>query len=180
MHHWHFDARAHICSCISQSQRFTIKYTMPRIVGTRRSRSTTALEKIDHHLASWPMQRRNQERTFSLVSSRRKLSGMLRILCKIRFATSHLDVPCWIRQVIELCNTFIRNAGQPIDLYFAFRCMSIDVITCKHSARLNSGADSSRLVLWAPRGCIEIAQLSSPDSCLYGRLSTNICAIQTL
>ncbi|KAL4963865.1 cytochrome P450 [Aspergillus stella-maris] len=31
--------------------------------------------------------------------------------------------------VSDLCKTFENNAGQPIDLHYAFRCMSMDVIT---------------------------------------------------
>ncbi|KAL4944118.1 hypothetical protein BDV06DRAFT_233850 [Aspergillus oleicola] len=31
--------------------------------------------------------------------------------------------------VTDLCKTFESNAGQPIDLHYAFRCMSMDVIT---------------------------------------------------
>lgn len=35
-------------------------------------------------------------------------------------------------QVLDLCNTFEQNSASPIDLFYAFRCMSIDVITCAY------------------------------------------------
>lgn len=33
-------------------------------------------------------------------------------------------------EVTALCRSFERVQGKPVDLFYAFRCMSMDVITC--------------------------------------------------
>jgi hypothetical protein len=35
-----------------------------------------------------------------------------------------------IRQVVDLCKTFEENGSKPVDLFYAFRCMTMDIITC--------------------------------------------------
>ena len=34
-------------------------------------------------------------------------------------------------KVDELCASFERRGGEPVNLFYAFRCMSTDVITCE-------------------------------------------------
>lgn len=36
-----------------------------------------------------------------------------------------------LAQVVSLCKSFEAMERQPIDLFYAFRCMSIDIITCQ-------------------------------------------------
>lgn len=36
-------------------------------------------------------------------------------------------------KVVDLCKSFERRGNEPVDLFYAFRCMSMDVITCEKS-----------------------------------------------
>lgn len=46
-----------------------------------------------------------------------------------RSCTSIERILTW-HEVTALCKSFERVQGKPVDLFYAFRCMSMDVITC--------------------------------------------------
>lgn len=57
------------------------------------------------------------------------VAGKVRAIVIPRFNT-HADRSHHMK-VVDLCNSFERLGSQPVDLFYAFRCMSVDVITCE-------------------------------------------------
>jgi hypothetical protein len=52
------------------------------------------------------------------------------------------------KQVDRLCESFVRQGDNSVNLFFAFRCMSIDVITCNAVLLNTATIDDCRHLLW--------------------------------